>query len=1032
MKGVVTILCLLLSLGVQGQITFLFSSSSSDKSYNESVYRNNTIVYGLGDGIMIRVTFDGATGNCSSLCTLSLIGGPNGDVSLYGDPGTSVVLEGSGDLLIEVEVLWCAAPSLSPPGSTANMRGWERAALTDAVFTQGPCSPDARVALAQPLSNMTDIALGEWHGVALGGDGHVYAWGSNDLCQLGQGVPADMTPYARQVPLISGAVSPLMARGGVSCVRARYGGGSFLSLVCFGMFFEPFETIDNCTNYDQAWTVSGALSAQATFAISDATVALYDPPTLYVVGASATLILPRILSLGSNNFVRSYYLIATTQLLPGWSALGLSSVGDQFLLLSNTTSQVALLGTCTGSTTLGSSVGNVPGCLLSTSTYCNASLPSVNFDGSLQCGGVCTLLYGSLDPRCLNYVGVSPTSFSFTASSVCGTGNGSGYCVGQNTAGQIPYAPFSFATSNFSWAPGGGRIILKAVTTDIGSCVLLWGGGLQGLVQCGGSRTLQFGVSLYYTDPATGMVADLSVCGPVPLSAPTPLHVLLSGPMGVPLSSGYLGVSAPMGPGCFSPLYVGGTEVAVATPYPRAFPWAGGCIYTLNCASSTWAIDAYDDTRPGGPVVTGDHHACILTGSPGNTTGVACTGLTVGTPYIPLGHADAREFNPVDTGGMSAVDSVYANDGNATCILSGDKTALLCQGTFGVYTIADIGPGTVRNLPIGHTVAGVYMGDNAVCYTDLETATGLYRAYCMGDNGNGFFAPASTGLTWTELADFGAGVPVRDVGQPALGFQFLRAHPGCMFVLMAPYNVLVNRACALATGDSFLGDQWFAVHMTLLSAPVTVLGTYMPLVLEIGITQILMRYVGSGALVLFSTSVHTYSGNTPIPYTGHDLPLLLNTTLVLSDAFAGIYTPSTSVSSWSEGGLASGRPFLYVVDTLGRLCCSGNNSLGQCSRLFTNASTWLGLFVCVTPSLSDGWPYLSAVGPNVSVSDDDSGPPGVPSTVEYLLIVGSGILLMLVLSMAITCGYRSYLSFKREDAEVRLLQGDLSALPVSS
>ena len=61
-------------------------------------------------------------------------------------------------------------------------------------------SNGAGCGLYYPLKDVSDIAAGGYHNLALKNDGHVWAWGFNDFGQTGQRSLAGIESCARQVP----------------------------------------------------------------------------------------------------------------------------------------------------------------------------------------------------------------------------------------------------------------------------------------------------------------------------------------------------------------------------------------------------------------------------------------------------------------------------------------------------------------------------------------------------------------------------------------------------------------------------------------------------------------------------------------------------------------------------------------------------------------------------------------------------------------------------------------------------------------
>jgi len=78
------------------------------------------------------------------------------------------------------------------------------------------------VASGAPLTNVVSIAAGDYHSIAVTGDGRVYAWGDNDNGQLGVGV-GDTTRRYTAVPV----ASPFDATQPMTGIVAAAGGNSF-------------------------------------------------------------------------------------------------------------------------------------------------------------------------------------------------------------------------------------------------------------------------------------------------------------------------------------------------------------------------------------------------------------------------------------------------------------------------------------------------------------------------------------------------------------------------------------------------------------------------------------------------------------------------------------------------------------------------------------------------------------------------------------------------------------------------------------
>ena len=55
-----------------------------------------------------------------------------------------------------------------------------------------------------PLSNVTKVSAGSFHGLAVKDDGSVWSWGTNYDGELGNGATREERPYASQVLDISG------------------------------------------------------------------------------------------------------------------------------------------------------------------------------------------------------------------------------------------------------------------------------------------------------------------------------------------------------------------------------------------------------------------------------------------------------------------------------------------------------------------------------------------------------------------------------------------------------------------------------------------------------------------------------------------------------------------------------------------------------------------------------------------------------------------------------------------------------------
>jgi len=88
--------------------------------------------------------------------------------------------------------------------------------------TQHTTPVTVTVASGAPLTNVVFIAAGDYHSLAVTGDGHVYAWGYNGYGQLGAGVN-DTAPRYTAVPV----ASPVDATQPMTGIVAATGGNSF-------------------------------------------------------------------------------------------------------------------------------------------------------------------------------------------------------------------------------------------------------------------------------------------------------------------------------------------------------------------------------------------------------------------------------------------------------------------------------------------------------------------------------------------------------------------------------------------------------------------------------------------------------------------------------------------------------------------------------------------------------------------------------------------------------------------------------------
>lgn len=70
-----------------------------------------------------------------------------------------------------------------------------------------PDWPAPRIREVVNLSNVVQVSGGQWHSIALKSDGTVWAWGRNDMGQLGQGDGAIYPPEALQVPILTDIVA---------------------------------------------------------------------------------------------------------------------------------------------------------------------------------------------------------------------------------------------------------------------------------------------------------------------------------------------------------------------------------------------------------------------------------------------------------------------------------------------------------------------------------------------------------------------------------------------------------------------------------------------------------------------------------------------------------------------------------------------------------------------------------------------------------------------------------------------------------
>ena len=121
----------------------------------------------------------------------------------------------------------------------------------------GPTSPpnwQTHPIQVPALANVIAISAGEWHGLALGGDGSVWSWGHNDRGQLGDGTNNDHTPG--KVAGLTDAIAISAGQRGSFVLRSDgtvWGAGAATGL-CVGNSVDRLSFV--ATQFTQARTLS--------------------------------------------------------------------------------------------------------------------------------------------------------------------------------------------------------------------------------------------------------------------------------------------------------------------------------------------------------------------------------------------------------------------------------------------------------------------------------------------------------------------------------------------------------------------------------------------------------------------------------------------------------------------------------------------------------------------------------------------------------------------------------------------------------
>ena len=117
--------------------------------------------------------------------------------------------------------------ALGAAGAVAVLVLGSTAAHATPVPDNGPVAGGTTVSVPEPAGvTFTEIAAGYWHSVALGSDGHAYAWGYNGSGRLGNGTTVDSSsPVQVQVP--AGVTFTEIAAGGAHSVALGSDGNAY-------------------------------------------------------------------------------------------------------------------------------------------------------------------------------------------------------------------------------------------------------------------------------------------------------------------------------------------------------------------------------------------------------------------------------------------------------------------------------------------------------------------------------------------------------------------------------------------------------------------------------------------------------------------------------------------------------------------------------------------------------------------------------------------------------------------------------------
>ena len=150
----------------------------------------------------------------------------DGGVFMLGPHATRVAgPEGTGELqeIIAVAAWGWYTLALSRDGSVYEWGHYTYSADGWPTYVNRPFPTRIEVAGGSPLTNIVEVAAGEYSGMALDAEGRVWAWGANNDGQLGQGVPASTEAWSRvalQVKKPGGSLSDIgsISAGGKSCL----------------------------------------------------------------------------------------------------------------------------------------------------------------------------------------------------------------------------------------------------------------------------------------------------------------------------------------------------------------------------------------------------------------------------------------------------------------------------------------------------------------------------------------------------------------------------------------------------------------------------------------------------------------------------------------------------------------------------------------------------------------------------------------------------------------------------------------------